>query len=243
MSAGLSVEKGLVRPTPVSDFGAQIPARPDLITGIDTARRLLADPSSVLVDVRSWREFLGEVSGYNDLTAKGRIAGAVWGHGGTDADHMEDYRNPDNTLRAARDIAHFWADWGITTKKRVGFYCGTCWRACEALFAAWLMGWDNITVYDGGWYEWSADRSNPVASGDPRPPQKQPQRLPCPASTMSTQAAECAPPDRSVSPAAGELTCAGGTLRRAVLPEDTERSEAPLPAVLCRTRAPQPSES
>jgi thiosulfate/3-mercaptopyruvate sulfurtransferase len=187
--AGLPVEKGRVRPTPVSDFGAQIPARPHLVSGIDTARQLLAGPNSVLVDVRSWQEFIGEVSGYRDLTAKGRIGGAVWGHGGTSAHHMEDYRNPDNTLRAARDIARFWADWGITPKKHVGFYCGTGWRACEAFFAAWLMGWDNITVYDGGWYEWSADRSNPVASGDPRPPQKQPQRPPRPATTMPAPAA------------------------------------------------------
>ena len=30
------------------------------------------------------------------------------------------------------------------------------------IFYAWLMGWEHISVYDGGWYEWSLDRANPV---------------------------------------------------------------------------------
>jgi thiosulfate/3-mercaptopyruvate sulfurtransferase len=27
------------------------------------------------------------------------------------------------------------------------------------------MGWKNISVYDGGWYEWSSDPKNPVQTG------------------------------------------------------------------------------
>ena len=29
------------------------------------------------------------------------------------------------------------------------------------------MGWEHIVIYDGGWYEWSADPTNPVDTGDP----------------------------------------------------------------------------
>jgi len=83
---------------------------------------------------------------------------------------MEGYRNPDGTLRDHRDIEATWRDAGITSEKRVGFYCGTGWRACEAYWAARLMGWDHAVVYDGGWYEWSADPTNPTASGDPANP-------------------------------------------------------------------------
>jgi thiosulfate/3-mercaptopyruvate sulfurtransferase len=35
------------------------------------------------------------------------------------------------------------------------FYCGTGWRASMAFFYAWLMDWPHISVYDGGWFEWS----------------------------------------------------------------------------------------
>jgi len=47
------------------------------------------------------------------------------------------------------------------------FYCGTGWRASEAfLYACWL-GWKNISIYDGGWLEWSAQADNPIEVGEP----------------------------------------------------------------------------
>ena len=57
---------------------------------------------------------------------------------------------------------------GITRVKRVAFYCGTGWRASETWFYAHLMGWEDIAVYDGGWYEWSSDPvNNPIERGEP----------------------------------------------------------------------------
>ena len=44
--------------------------------------------------------------------------------------------------------------WGIVPDKVVSFHCGTGWRASETYFYAWAMGWPDIRVYDGGWYEW-----------------------------------------------------------------------------------------
>ncbi len=29
------------------------------------------------------------------------------------------------------------------------------------------MGWPRVSVYDGGWMEWSNDPENPVETGDP----------------------------------------------------------------------------
>ncbi len=173
--ARLPVQAGPVAPVAVSDFGAPVPLHPEVLVGIETARELLAGADQLLVDVRSWKEHIGAVSGYDDIKARGCIPGAVWGGGGSDAHHMEDYRNPDNTLRDYHDIARSWAERGITPRKRrIGFHCGTGWRASEAYLAAWVMGWKNITVYDSGWYEWSADPSNPIAVGDPRASQARP---------------------------------------------------------------------
>lgn len=31
-----------------------------------------------------------------------------------------------------------------------------------------LMGWENVSIYDGGFYEWIQDSKNPIAVGDPR---------------------------------------------------------------------------
>jgi len=156
-------------PTPVESFGVSIPQRPDFIVDIDEAKSILADQQgSALVSVRTWKEHIGKVSGYNYIGPAGRIAGDVWGNCGTDAYHMQHYRTVDNTMRPYPEIAANWAEAGITADKRVAFYCGTGWRASETWFYAYLMGWQTIAVYDGGWYEWSADPiNNPVVVGEP----------------------------------------------------------------------------
>jgi 3-mercaptopyruvate sulfurtransferase SseA len=168
-NAGLAVETKENQPVPVKDFGVKVPAHPEYILDMPQAKEVLADKDSKLVSIRSWDEQIGKTSGYSYIKPKGRIKGDVWGHAGSDANHMEEYRNIDNTMRNANEIAAFWKASGITSdQKRVSFYCGTGWRASEAFFDAYLMGWKNISVYDGGWFEWSMDPSNPVATGEPQ---------------------------------------------------------------------------
>ena len=153
----------------VPEFGSPIPAHPELIVDLPEAKAILADPDgAALVSVRSWKEHIGKVSGYNYIQPAGRIRGDVWGNCGTDAYHMQHYRNVDNTMRAYPEIAANWAAAGITGDKWVAFYCGTGWRASETWFYADLQGWDRIAVYDGGWLEWSSDpANNPIDVGDP----------------------------------------------------------------------------
>jgi 3-mercaptopyruvate sulfurtransferase SseA len=152
---------------PISDFGLKIPYRPNLIVDISEAKKILQSPDKNLVCVRSWREYVGEVSGYNYIRKKGRIPGAVFVDCGSDAYHMENYRNVDLTTREYHEIKKLWAGVNITPDKHNSFYCGTGWRASEAWFNAWLMGWSNISVFDGGWFEWSNDELNPYETGLP----------------------------------------------------------------------------
>jgi len=166
-AAGMPVTEEPGEPEPEEDFGADIPARPGLMVDMPEARALLAADDGELVSVRSWKEFIGEVSGYNYIDVKGRIPGAVFGDCGSDAYHMENFRNPDHTIRENGEVKRRWRESGITPDKRIAFYCGTGWRASEAFLNAWLLGWDNIAVFDGGWMEWSNDPSNPIETGVP----------------------------------------------------------------------------
>ena len=166
-AAGMPVTTEPEGPKPGEDFGVEIPARPRLMVDLPEARKLLAADDGELVSVRSWREFIGEVSGYNYIDVSGRIPGAVFGDCGSDAYHMENFRNPDHTTREYGEVEANWLDSGITPDKRVAFYCGTGWRASEAFLNAWLLGWDDIAVFDGGWMEWSADPENPMETGVP----------------------------------------------------------------------------
>ncbi|EMY3085173.1 sulfurtransferase [Raoultella ornithinolytica] len=164
--AGLPVERGMpAEQKPAPDFGAPIPGQPQLMLNMEQARALLHRQDASLVSIRSWPEFIGTTSGYSYIKPKGEIAGARWGHAGSDSTHMEDFHNPDGTMRSAEDITAMWRQWNIRPDQQVSFYCGTGWRASETFMYARAMGWKNISVYDGGWYEWSRDPKNPVQTG------------------------------------------------------------------------------
>src|SRR5207248_8613788 len=86
-----------------------------------------------------------------------------------DASQIANYITVDTTMRAYAQIAESWEVAGITADKWVAFYCGTGWRASETWFYAYLMGWQRIAVYDGGWFEWSQDPiNNPIETGEPQ---------------------------------------------------------------------------
>jgi thiosulfate/3-mercaptopyruvate sulfurtransferase len=166
-SAGYAITKEETTLHPVSDFGVNIPAHPEFIIDTPEAKQLIASDDGALVSIRSRNEWTGDVSGYNYIGKTGRIPGAIFGNCGSDAYHMENYRNPDHTMRSYHEIEAIWAKRGIVPSKHVAFYCGTGWRGSEAFFHAYMMGWPRISVYDGGWFEWSSDPSNPIEVGEP----------------------------------------------------------------------------
>jgi thiosulfate/3-mercaptopyruvate sulfurtransferase len=164
---GYPVSRDKNKPSVVDYFGTDIPARPELAVDIPQAKELLKSNYGDLVSVRSWKEFTGEVSGYNYIEKKGRIPGAVFGNCGSDAYHMENYRNLDHTTKEYHEIAEIWEKAGVDPQNHNAFYCGTGWRGSEAFFNAYLMGWPRVSVFDGGWFEWSNDPENPTETGVP----------------------------------------------------------------------------
>jgi len=163
--AGLPLEPGLTRPGPAADdFGAPLPARPDYLLDMDQVRTLLRHGQGTLVSIRTWNEYIGKTSGYSYIDARGDIPGALWGRAGEDGDvnSMAAFHHADGRMKPAADIRRMWGTSGIHAGRQAVFYCGTGWRASLAFFYAWLMGWDDIAVYDGGWCEWSRDADNPV---------------------------------------------------------------------------------
>lgn len=165
--AGFEISIDDVPKKPVKDFGVQIPANPTVFVDVPEAKKMIEADDADIVCVRSWPEYIGEVSGYNYIEKKGRIPGAIFGNCGTDAYHMENYRNVDHTVREATEVSAIWEEAGIVPEKHLAFYCGTGWRGSEAFFNAWLMGWPRVSVFDGGWFEWSNDPKNPFETGIP----------------------------------------------------------------------------
>lgn len=173
-TAGYELSTDPVELTPMHDFGIDIPAHPEYMIDTPQAKQLLASEDGELVSIRSWEEFIGNQSGYHYIEQKGRIPGAIFGNCGSDAYHMENYRNFDHTMREFQEIEATWKEGGISPDKHLAFYCGTGWRGSEAFWNAWLMGWPKISVYDGGWFEWCNDPENPIETGIPEPAQEVP---------------------------------------------------------------------
>lgn len=167
--AGFEIETKENKPTAIKDFGLTVPQRPEYVVALPKdVMEKQKDPNYRLVSIRSWKEFIGETSGYDYIKEAGEPKGAVWGHAGSDPYHMEEYIDVDGTLRSPYEIEKLWAEWDITKDNEVSFYCGTGWRASVAWITAYTLGWENISVYDGGWHVWAMDENNPVQKGDPR---------------------------------------------------------------------------
>lgn len=165
LRAGHALQQGAPAPVPpAAVFGAPFPARPDFLIDTAQARELLQQADGALVSIRTWQEHVGATSGYSYIEARGDIPGARWGRAGNDGDvhSMSEYQHADGTMKPPAEISALWRQAGVGPGQRTAFYCGTGWRASLAFFYAWLMAWERISVYDGGWCEWS--RVNPPAS-------------------------------------------------------------------------------
>ena len=159
---GYDVEKTVPTPTAKTDFGVAVPQHPEYIKSIDDVKNSLAnDPNFRLVSIRTLDEFEGKTSGYGYIERMGEPQGAVWGQ------DEKAYYNADGTFINLEQAKAIWAQQGITEENEISFYCGTGWRAAIPWLIAYENGWDNITLYDGGWYQWQMDESNPVQSITP----------------------------------------------------------------------------
>lgn len=157
-------ESGIVEPKPVKDFGGEIPAHPEYLLSMpEEVIEAQKDDNFRLVSIRSWDEFIGKTSGYSYIDRAGEPLGAVWGH------DVDAYLNEDGTVKSIEEIQkELWDEWDIKKGNRIAFYCGTGWRATVPFLICYENGWDNILLYDGGWFVWQMDESLPIQTGDPR---------------------------------------------------------------------------
>lgn len=166
--AGYELEKDMVEPTPAKEFGTTVPAHPEYWLSMEDAKeKLEKDDNFKLVSIRSREEFEGTTSGYSYIDRAGEPEGAVWGHAGSDPYHMEEYLHDDGTYITYDEMVKLWSDCDFTIDNELSFYCGTGWRATIPWLLCYEGGMEGMTLYDGGWYQWQMEGSNPVQVGDP----------------------------------------------------------------------------
>ncbi|MCI0695621.1 sulfurtransferase [candidate division KSB1 bacterium] len=120
-------------------------------------------PSSAMVDVRSPDEFSGKILSPPGLPETcqrgGHIPGAKsipWGKA----------CNEDGTFKSADELKALYAGMGVTPDKNVIAYCRIGERSSHSWFVLkYLLGYPNVTNYDGSWTEWGNLVNAPIERG------------------------------------------------------------------------------
>jgi len=144
----LSIDVPRIAPTEYHAANADLSLRAFL----PAVRKSSAERSSALVDVRSPQEFSGEILAPPGLPETcqrgGHIPGArsiPWGKA----------CNDDGTFKSADELSALYKGEGIDGSKPVIAYCRIGERSSHTWFVLkYLLGFQNVTNYDGSWTEW-----------------------------------------------------------------------------------------
>ena len=126
-----------------------------LIISMDSVVSSLTDSSSVVLDTRSAEEYAGR-----DVRAErgGHIPSSV---------HVEWVQNVDADGRflPAADLKNLYRAANISDDLDIYTLCQTAVRATHSWFVLGdLLGYENVSVYDGSWTEWGNNEDTPIDS-------------------------------------------------------------------------------
>lgn len=148
---------------PVSDAPSSHPPanfiprpRPHLIAHKQDVINALAGKGTRLVNALSADEFTGRVT---RVARPGRIPGSV----NVPASSLVDPQT--NALRPAAELRDTFQKAGALDGKPVITYCGGGIAASSDAFVLALLGFENVSLYDGSLVEWSQDPSLPMETG------------------------------------------------------------------------------
>ena len=140
---GGEVEKGM-REAERLPFGKPPPAGSAFLATREDVELMIEEQVDCLIDVRSRAEFEARTSGYDYISAKGRLPTARWGGEAVAS-----------AFHRIEGLPEKWVPFRGRSDLPLTFYCGTGWRSSLACFYAHVFGFEKARNYDGSWLEWS----------------------------------------------------------------------------------------
>ena len=125
-------------------------------------RRALDKNDTVLVDVRSPKEFSGEVTAPAEYPMEHAQRG---GHipNANNIPWASAVNDIDGTFKSVEDLTKIYETKGITPDKDVICYCRIGERSSHTWFVLkYLLGYPQVRNYDGSWTEWGNMIGNPI---------------------------------------------------------------------------------
>jgi thiosulfate/3-mercaptopyruvate sulfurtransferase len=123
-----------------------------------TKQQILAGEITGLADARGKPRFEGSEPDPRPGVAPGHIPGARNLPFGS-------LYNEDGTFSSPDELRRLFAEAGLDPASQFTASCGSGVTANSLIFAAHLLGNDDVRLYDGSWSEWGADPATPKAIG------------------------------------------------------------------------------
>ncbi len=149
------------KPQPQSTYVAQPPDE-GIRAYLPDVKRAIERAETVLVDVRSPKEFSGEITAPPEYPTEHAQRG---GHipGAANIPWAQAVKEEDGTFKNADDLKRIYEGKGITKDKHVICYCRIGERSSHSWFVLkYLLGYPSISNYDGSWTEWGNMIGNPI---------------------------------------------------------------------------------
>ena len=117
-----------------------------------------------MVDVRSPEEFSGEIIAPEGLQETAQRGGHIPGASNVP---VATVLNDDGTFKSADELRELYAEQGVTDDESVITYCRVGERSSIEWFALHdLLGFEDVSNYDGSWTEWGNLIRAPIEKGD-----------------------------------------------------------------------------
>ncbi|PAR32462.1 sulfurtransferase [Vibrio metoecus] len=149
---GYNVTQSYREPTAKGNFDGKL--NPQAFVDASYVHKQIANPHSQTIDARGLARFFGEVPEPRPSVRSGHIPGSsclpfaelITGH----------------KLKEEAELRPLLTHMLPETAQEYLFSCGSGVTACIVLLAAYVCGYQNLSVYDGSWTEWGQRQDLPI---------------------------------------------------------------------------------